>query len=309
MAQRDAPWRCDATDTPRAAVVFTDNPTLPAQLEVLLDVVYAMRSRRASPEALRQLIQPKGLADLTDSSKQFAHHLSAAEELDLVRTDDDGDIRLNYTVRGEHHPRLSILAAFDRVALADARVEKWAGRFYAYLLVRENASLGTASEIEVFVTQFMSDLAAAVDRSNQMNAVKYRALMNWYPYVGLGWWDPAGSFVPDPTERLRRSLGQIWGSERKLDADEFVDRLGRTCPELDGGVLFNEATTSAYSASTRRCTRALATALRRLHDEGTVVLRCPADSTGWELDRGGSGPVSGQASTRVDVVERARVKE
>jgi hypothetical protein len=289
--------------------VFTDNPTLPIQLEVLLDVIYEMRSRRASPDALRQLIQPKGLADLTDSSKQFAHHLAAAEELELVRTDDNDDVRLSYTVRGVHRPRLSILSAFDRVALADARVEKWAGRFYAYLLVHENASVSTSAEIEVFVTRFMADLAPNVDKANQMNAVKYRALMNWYPYVGLGWWDPAGSFVPDPTERLRRSLGQIWGRERTLDADEFVTRLGRTCPELDGGVLFSEGTTGAYSASARRCTRALATALRRLHDEGTLILRCPADSRGWELDLAGSGPVSGEGSTRVDLVERVRGRE
>ena len=64
--------------------MFTDNPTIPAQLEVLLDVVYAMRQRRATAEGLRQLIQPKGLEDLTDSSKQLANHLSAAEELGLV---------------------------------------------------------------------------------------------------------------------------------------------------------------------------------------------------------------------------------
>lgn len=288
--------------------MFTDNPALPAQLEVLLDVVYAMRSRRASPEALRQLIQPKGLADLTDGSKQFAHHLSAAEELGLVRRDEE-DVRLSYTVRGEHQPRQSILAAFDRVALADARVEKWAGRFYSYLAVHESASLGTTGEIDLFVAQFMSDLAADVDRANQMNGVKYRALMNWYPYVGLGWMDPAGSFVPDPTERVRRSLAQIWSKDHKLDADEFVDRVGRTCPELDGGVLFKEATAGAYITSERRCTLALATALRRLHDEGVLILRCPADSKGWDLARAGSGPVAGQVSTRVDVVEKVRFKE
>ena len=77
-------------------------PNIPAQLEVLLDVVYAMRQRKASAEGLRQLIQPKGLPDLTDSSKQLAHHLSAAEELGLVRADEDKDIRLTYSVRGEH---------------------------------------------------------------------------------------------------------------------------------------------------------------------------------------------------------------
>jgi hypothetical protein len=289
--------------------MFTDNPTIPAQLEVVLDVVHAMRSRKANAEALRQLIQPKGLADLTDSSKQLAHHLAAAEELGLVQVDEEKDVRLTYTVRGEHQARAAILAAFDRVALADASVEKWAGRFYAYLIVNDDVSLTTTGEAELFVGRFMSDLAAGVDRGNPMNLVKYGALMRWYPYVGLGWFNPAGGFVPDPTERLRRSLATIWGKERKLEADEFLDRLGRACPELDGGALFSEATSGAYSPTARQCTQALATALRRLHEEGALILRCPADSKGWGLDRAGSSPVSGEASTRMDSIERARSKE
>ena len=130
--------------------------------------------------------------------------------------------------------------------------------------------LARPGEIESLANRFMQDLAPAVDKSNPMNLDKYRALMRWYPYVGLGWLDPAGAFVPDPTERLRRSLPAIWGKDRRLDADEFIDRLGRTCPELDGGALFNEATSGAYSASARQCTQALATALRRFHDEGVA---------------------------------------
>src|SRR5688572_6197876 len=60
--------------------MFTDNPTIPAQLEVLLDVAHAMRQRKATPDSLRQMIQPKGLPDLTSSSRQLALHLSAATE-------------------------------------------------------------------------------------------------------------------------------------------------------------------------------------------------------------------------------------
>jgi hypothetical protein len=289
--------------------MFTDNPTIPAQLEVLLDVVYAMRQRRATPDGLRQLIQPKGLEDLTDSSKQVAKHISAAEELGLVVADEHKDIRLTYPVRGSHQVREEIVAAFERVALADARIEKWAGRFYAYLIVHENEPVSTAGEIESLANRFMQDLAPAVDRGNPMNTDKYRALMRWYPYVGLGWLDPAGAFVPDPTERLRRSLPAIWGKDRRLDSDEFMERLGRTCPELDGGALFNEATSSTYNASARQCTQAVANALRRLHDETVLTLRCPADSKGWSLDLAGSSPVPGEASNRVDSIDRARSKE
>lgn len=284
--------------------MFTDNPTIPAQLEVLLDVVHAMRQRKASADVLRQLIQPKGLPDLTNNSAQLANHLSAAVELELVRTDENKDIRLNYAGRREHQAKAAILAAFDRIALADARVEKWAGRFYSYLIAQDEDAIRGAAEGEALANRFMSDLPSAVDKGNPMNLDKYRALMRWYPYVGLGWVDPSGAFVPDPTERLLRVLPAIWREDRTLEADEFMDRLGWACPELDGGALFDEVTASASSASERQCTQALATALRRLHDARLLRLHCPADSKGWSLDRAGTSLVSGEASNRFDVVER-----
>jgi hypothetical protein len=285
--------------------MFTDKPTIPAQLEVLLDVVHAMRQRKATAEALRQLIQPKGLPGLTASSAQLSNHLFAAEELELVKADENKEFRLTYPVRGEHQAKSSIVAAFDRIALADARVEKWAGRFYAYLIAQNDDMVQRSpAEGEALANRFMDGLSDSVDKVNPMNLDKFRALMRWYPYVGLGWVDPSGTFVPDPTERLRRALPAIWQKDRKLDSDEFMSRVGQACPELDGGALFVEATSNAYSASTRQCTQALGTALWRLHEDDSVRLHCPADSMGWSLDRAGRGAVAGEASNRFDVVER-----
>lgn len=284
--------------------MFTDNPTIPAQLEVLLDVVHAMRQRKSSAEALRQLIQPKGLPDSTSKSAQVENHLSAAKELGLVRVDENQDIRLSYPVRGEHQAKPAIVTAFDCVALANTNVEKWAGRFYAYLIVQEEDLGGGKSDIEAFTNKFMVDLPSSVDKGNPMNPEKHRAFMRWYPYVGMGWMDPSGAFNADPTERLRRALPGIWGEDRKLAAQEFMDRIGLACPELDGGALFNEVTEGSFSASARQCTQALATALRRLHDEGVLRLHCPSDSKGWSLDKAGKSQVTGEASNRFDAIER-----
>ena len=302
MALRYAPPDRIALNLSYFLKMFTDSPTIPAQLEVLLDVVHSMRQRRASSESLRQLIQPKGLPGLTPTSAQFANHLAAARELELVKSDDNNNVRLSYAALGENQAREAILAAFDRVALADARTEKWAGRFYAYLIVQTSDSIRTAAEVASLTERFMADLPASVDKGNPMNADKYRALVRWYVYVGLGWADASGAFTPDPTERLCRALPLIWKNDRVLDADQFMDRLGRACPELDGGALFNEVTAGAYSASARQCTQALASALRRLHDEETLTLRCPADSIGWSLDKAGASPLSGEASNRFDSV-------
>ena len=93
--------------------MFTDKPTIPAQLETLLDVIHAMRQRKANADTLRQLIQPNGLPGLTPNSEQLSKHLFAAQELELVRIDENKDIRLAYQVRGEHQAMPAVLSAFD----------------------------------------------------------------------------------------------------------------------------------------------------------------------------------------------------
>lgn len=286
--------------------MFTDNPTIPAQLEVLLDVVHEMRQRKAGVDALRQLIQPKGLPGLTDGSAQVDNHISAARELELVKIDDGNNIRLNYPVRDTHQVKAAIMTAFDRIALADSLVEKWAGRYYGFLIAQpEDDVIRSVADSELFAIRFMSSLRSDIDKGNPMNAEKHRALMRWYPYVGLGWMDPAGHFTPDPTTRLARTLPAIFGRDRKLDAGQFMDRLAQACPELDGGALFNDATSEIYRTVDRQCTQALAGALRRLHDEGLLHLRCPTDSLGWSLELAGAGAVSGEDSNRFDTVEKA----
>jgi hypothetical protein len=284
--------------------MFTDNPTIPAQLEVLLDVVHVMAGRKATDESLRQLIQPRGLKDVGERSAQVKNHLSAAAELGLIRIDESKNVRLKYHVRGQHQPREAIIEAFDRIAMADAQVEKWAGRFYSFLLLVEGDAVIGSEEAARLTQQFMAGLPSHVSRDNPMNQEKFRALMRWYSYAGLGWTDLAGLFVADPTERVRRALVRIWQEDRQLDATRFMDRLSRVCPELDGGALFAEGIGSSNSPPHRECTRGLATALWRLHDENVIRLRCPADSKGWSLHKAGLGAVTGEASNRFDAVER-----
>jgi hypothetical protein len=290
--------------------MFTDNPTIPAQLEVLLDVMYVMRDRKADRETLRSLIQPKGLPGVTDSSKQVDAHLRAASELGLARADQDQNNRLTYRVRGEHRPRQVIIEAFDNVALANAAIEPWAGRFYAYLLARAEGSVSQSRDAQdEWTGRFMDELPSHVPKENPMNADKFRALMRWYVYVGLGWTDPSGGFVPDPTARIKRALPSVWAKSRHLESGEFMMRLGNICPEIDGGTLFREINSTWGGATQRLCSGALAIALWRLHDEGSIRLHCPADSKGWSLAQAGEGVVQGEKSNRFDTIECVRQGE
>lgn len=284
--------------------MFIDNPTIPAQLEVLIEVIHAMRDRKADEAALKLVIQPKGLPGLTDGSRQLEAHLKAAEELCLVQFDTEKNVRLKNRSRGTFDARKAILAAFDEVVLAATEVEKWAARFYSYLIVQDDdVGPDSGDKQQLFSKEFMERLPSSIDSKDPMNREKYSGLIRWYCYAGLGWVDSSGRFVPDPTARIRRALPVICGTNKKMDADDFMVRLADVCPELDGGAIFQQVTSEQYNITTKEFTRGVASALWRLHDEQTLRLVCPNDSMGWRLDRAGKGLVGGQTSNRVSQIE------
>jgi len=269
--------------------MFIDNPTVPIQLEVVLDVLHAVRNNAASANSIERLLQPEGLPDLTSSSKQAALHLSAARELELIAQDSEGSYRLVAAVReGKPTSKQMIVEAFDRLVLSGAEIEPWFARMYAFVIARSRNIPESRGARDDLCSEFNAALPSHIDRANVANSTKLPHYLRWYCYVGLGWRDPAGSFVPDPTVRLRRSLGKIFGPSRLMDAADFMSSLSTTCPELDTGALFNEAAGSAFNKADRVCTTALAAALRNLHDEGVIQLDCPEDSQGWSLERSGS---------------------
>ena len=285
--------------------MFTDNPTIPAQLEVLLDVVHKMHDRKANMEALKKIIQPKGLPGVSENSRHLELHISAALELGLLKQDENENYRVVTKPKGNKNSKSLVLDAFDRFVLSETKTEKWCARFYSYLIVQDrDVGPNNSKDQELFSKAFMENLPITIERDNPMNSTKYSALIRWYCYSGMGWINPAGSFIPDPTLRLRRALPTIWGAEKKLDADLFMSRLAKICPELDGGGIFQEITSAYYNSSEKKCTRALAIALWNLHDLKEIRLHCPNDNPGWLLDLGGEGRVQGEMSNRVVLFEK-----
>jgi hypothetical protein len=268
--------------------VFIDNPTVPTQLEVVLDLLHAMRQKKAPAEAVKTLLQPKGLPDLSASSKQAALHLHAARELQLMMPDQYGDLRLTYPIRdGRPSAREAIIDAVDRLVLTSAAIEPWFGRFYGYMIARNDDGIPSDSVgRRDLCTEFNSVLPGHIERTNPINDTKLGQYVRWYTYIGLGWRDPSNRFIPDPTERFRRALPNIFCDSTRLDAAPFMASVARACPELDGGALFVEAAAD-HNPADRVCSRALAAALCNLHDNGLIRLDCPKDSQGWSLERGG----------------------
>lgn len=270
--------------------MFIDNPTVPTQLEVVLDLLHALRNKTAPSESVKMLLQPTGLPDLNPKRDQSANQLHAGKELGLIEQDGDGNLRLTYSIRdGTPSARDAILKAFDDVVLSSAEVEPWFGRLYGYVIASDEDWIppeGAARKD--LCSHFNSVLPSHIELTNPLNDTKLGQYVRWYTYSGMGWRDPAKRLIPDPTERLRRSLPKIFADARRLDAAQFMTSLALACPELDGGSLFMDATADRYSLADRVCTRALSSALRNLHDEAAIQLDCPRDSQGWSLEKGGT---------------------
>lgn len=270
--------------------MFIDNPTVPTQLEVVLDLLHALRNKTAPSESVKMLLQPTGLPGLNLKRDQSTSHLHAGKQLGLIEQDSDGNQRLTYAIRDGHpSARIAIIKAFDDVVLSSAEVEPWFGRLYSYVITSNEDWIPPEGAARMDLsTRFHAALPGHIERTNQLNDTKLRHYVRWYTYAGMGWRDPAKRLIPDPTERLRRSLPKIFADARRLDAAPFMTSLALACPELDGGSLFMDATADRYSLADRVCTRALSFALRNLHDEGVIQLDCPRDSQGWSLEKGGT---------------------
>jgi hypothetical protein len=269
--------------------VFIDNPSVPTQLETLLDVLYELRQKTATSESVKSLLQPKGLPDVSASSSHAVNQLHAAKELQLVKQDEDGNLRLTYSIRdGKPSAKEAILEAFDSRVLSSPDVEPWFGRLYGFVIVRNGIIPEEKSARDNLCTEFNEALPVDIDRGNQLNSTKLSHYLRWYSYIGMGWFDPSKRFILDPTVRLLRVLPHIFLGVQRLDASPFMSKLSQICPELDCGNLFNDMSSSHYSSGDRVCTEALAIALRNLHDEGVIQLDCPKDSQGWSLENGGT---------------------
>jgi hypothetical protein len=261
--------------------MFTDDAVTPVRLEILVDLLRECRQGLTREEAYR-LLQPEPLKPDPKFAPARAT-IRAGLELQVIEEDQGGKLSLTIHCRKQSETRSAILSAFDKLVLRSTHVEKYFALFYSYYLglgkrVYEMQNLSR----EEWAIEFNKVAFNNVPQVNRFNEPKHKGLEAWFGYVGLGWFDPRGSFQANPYDRLLRTLPELFGRQRKLDADGFVTKLGATCPELDGGEFFSQ-TNREWQSSERKCSLGLSHALIELHLDGVVRLNCPADSAGWSV--------------------------
>lgn len=112
------------------------------------------------------------------------------------------------------------------------------------------------------------------------NASRWIPFRRWACTLGLAWVNPQGHAVPDPTPAIRDVLPTVFGGDRELAANEFVDAVARCIPVLDGGQYrqFVMANWQRPPAQNEQLTGPLTDALDRLHGEGIIRLDDRADA-------------------------------
>lgn len=282
--------------------MFTDGPVTPTRLETLINLMREFSRREITREILFDLLQPETLPNVDPKKRDGAEQtLAAARDLGLLIEDTEKRLKLTFESTDKHSSRQIILNALDEKVLANEDVEPYFARFYSYLLGLNSEGIKNRTRVE-WVSRFERDAFAGNFPPNPFNADKVSGLNRWFSFTGLGWYDTSGVFQPNPYERLLRRLPLIFGKEKKVTGEVFMQRLTQYCPELDGGEIFRMANRS-YNSEVKICTLGLSHALIDLHQEKKIRLVCPRDSRGWSIELAEPPSGDGLDSSRIDSIE------
>lgn len=282
--------------------MFTDGPVTPTRVETLLNLMREFSNRRLTREIIIDLLQPDTLPAIDTKKRDGAEQtLHAAKELALVGEDTEKRLKLSFESTDKRSSRQILLEALDKKVLADKQVEPYFSVFYSFLLGLNFEGSKNKTRAE-WVTKFEREVYAGKFPPNPFNPDKISGLNRWFSFTGLGWYDTSGVFQPNPYERLLRRLPLIFGKDKKLASEIFMQRLAEFCPELDGGEIFMQVHRS-YALAAKNCTLGLSHALVDLHQDGKIRLNCPRDSRGWSIELAEPPTGDGLDSGKIDSIE------
>lgn len=261
--------------------MFTDGPVTPTRLEVLIDFLRETSMVSVSRDVVVKLLQPSAIIGNDGNRTGAAQTILAADQLGLI--ENSATIRPTFERSDKRKTREIVLDAIDKLVLSDTSVEPYFAPFYSFVLSLNESGSISPSDGDRWETRFTAEVNQGVRGANPFNKTKLTGLRRWYEYSGLGWFDPAGVFQPNPYYRIKRSLAHIFGKTNKVSGNDFIVRLAETCPELDGGRIYSETTKHIQTNVQNVCTLGLSHALVDLHIDGVIRLDCPVDARGWDI--------------------------
>jgi hypothetical protein len=273
----------------------------PHRLYALVRLVPRLKAPRK--QTIINMLQPSILVENQSSAESV---YDAARDYGLIREQPDEAVVLN--VEQEHIQSIDSFRRYMQHALLGVKEEhipNYLFNLYSawYATQDEQVLLFSGSDYDVkFNDQLFKDLS-----TNAFNMTKFNAWRSWAAFLGLGWPMKAGLsetrreiLVPDAHIRLREVLSMLLPEENEeISINVFAERLAITCPELDGGDLFEYCWQHSRGSEQRGNNLSLmvSTGLRVLHDTGIIQLIQQRDaSSNWYLYPAEGHPVGRQVT-------------
>lgn len=177
--------------------------------------------------------------------------------------------------------RMVALAPENNMRFFEAEENKTAdlNRGLSWILAQDVYTIDTSSHgtIEALESSQVADKAKRM----LQNDTRWNGLRTWMIYLGFARSGPLVTI--DPTQALRESLDEVFGTEQTLAAPLFIDRIAEVIPVLDGGSyrrqiedLLKGSTWTRPPANT--LSTALSRAIRRLSHEGAIATEQRSDT-------------------------------
>lgn len=237
------------------------------------------------------LLQPQALVDKSASTTSAITY-RVAIDTGLIREHEDKTVSL-----GVASEKVANEAAFQDCmrGIILGVTEKHQSNylfnlFSAWYAVQDTRVFYDLAEQKYF-PQFNTDMAAdqGTDDQRLFNDTKFNGWRKWAIFLGLGWPTKINGreiVVPDATRRLRSALPTLFQENTHMALGQFIESLGRYCPELDGGKLFTYCWQASRGSEIQgnRLSLMLSTALRTLDKLKIIRLEYRADALSiWQL--------------------------
>lgn len=262
--------------------IMNGGQATPHRVHALLRLV--PRLEQPTKGSLGKLLQPQEIDERQDA---FQRTFDAADKCGFLTQESDGTVRLLVAPEA-----VESVDGFRRVArskllgVTDNTLPNYLFNLYSAWYAVQDERVVEYDPPEL-VRRFNSELypdAAAGERA--LNETKQRAWLSWAAFLGSGWLlNVSGrreSLAPDPTVRLRAQVAETLPADgTRQSLRHFLQQLRLSSPDLDGGLLYDYCWQASRGSEQRgtNLSLMLSTALRCLHDEGTIKLEREADAS------------------------------
>ncbi|MEY9699496.1 hypothetical protein ABIE71_002239 [Bradyrhizobium diazoefficiens] len=212
--------------------------------------------------------------------------LGAASSLNFIRQE-DGRCWINDGLEFSSLDDLADLTHQRLLSLDLDHADAVLPQAFAYIVARSEQAKGTAwlhtatnKALADAINQALPTRSNTAAEGRRFNEYKFAPFWRWMTLIGLALDLPGDGPHPYVLSRLARELAQSdLPRGEQIPVRLFLDVIAKRMPYLDGGVLYNSAAEKlGLPAQGRALSPILSTALRDLHEEGTLALGSLTDA-------------------------------